>query len=115
MSTRGKDPRNGKQTLLARSLIALLGCVFLPTAMGAGQAPAAKAAVRTVDVSKIPLHFEPNQGQADPTVRYLTHAPGGTIYFTPSEIVMAVERGEAGGDKQASRTRPAGREGKRKT
>jgi hypothetical protein len=38
------------------------------------------------DLGKIPIAFEPNAGQADPSVRYLAHIPNGLVYFTPSEL-----------------------------
>jgi hypothetical protein len=42
------------------------------------------------DASNLPLSFEPNKGQADPSVRFLAHARGGTLFFTASEVVLAL-------------------------
>jgi hypothetical protein len=40
---------------------------------------------------KLPMQFEPNVGQIDPSVRFMAHTPGGTIFFTPSEVVMSLQ------------------------
>ena len=45
-----------------------------------------------LDLSKLPLAFEPNAGQTDPAVRYVAHAPGAIMYFAPAEVVLAVAR-----------------------
>jgi hypothetical protein len=44
----------------------------------------------TPDFGVLPLSFEPNAGQTDPTVRFMVHASGGTLYFTPSQVVMSL-------------------------
>lgn len=38
----------------------------------------------------LPLSFVPNAGQTDPAVRFTTRSLGGNIFFTPSEIVLAL-------------------------
>src|SRR4051794_5925006 len=45
------------------------------------------------DLSKLPLSFEPNMGQTDPQVRFLTRVPGGNVYFTPSGVALALRSG----------------------
>jgi hypothetical protein len=42
----------------------------------------------------MPLHFEPNQGQADPQVRFLVRGSGYTMFLTDTESVMVL-RGPA--------------------
>ncbi|HET9494024.1 MAG TPA: SBBP repeat-containing protein, partial [Chloroflexia bacterium] len=54
---------------------------------------------------KLPLSFEPNAGQADPAVRFTARAAGGTMYFTPSEVVLALG---GGGDGERSSSRGPG-------
>jgi RHS repeat-associated protein len=44
--------------------------------------------------ANLPAGFEVNQGQADRRVRYLSRAPGRTLYLTSSEAVLADQRGE---------------------
>jgi hypothetical protein len=56
-----------------------------------------KLAARAI---KLPLFFEANQGQADPSVRFLTRSGGYTMFLTPTETVL-VERknGAVSGEK----------------
>lgn len=61
--------------------------------------------------AKLPLSFEPNQGQADPEVRFLSHAGGASLFLTPTEAVLFVAarpRGarRSGPRKQASTAKP---------
>ena len=42
----------------------------------------------------LPLVFEPNDGQVDPSVRFLTHTHDMTVYFTDNEAVMVLHKGE---------------------
>lgn len=49
----------------------------------------------------LPLVFERNVGQADPAVRFLAHAPHGTLYLTRSEAIVALL---APGDRPGART-----------
>src|SRR5688572_14041608 len=45
------------------------------------------------DLHTLPLHFEPNRGQTDHAVRFLTRAAGTTLFFTLSEVVLALQAG----------------------
>lgn len=38
----------------------------------------------------VPLTFVPNAGQTDPAVRFQAHTLGGTLFFTPSEVILAL-------------------------
>jgi hypothetical protein len=49
------------------------------------------------DMAALPLSFEPNVGQTDPSVRFLAHAQGSTLYFTDSEVVLALQTAAATG------------------
>jgi hypothetical protein len=60
------------------------------------------------DYAKLPLAFEPNQGQTDPKVKFLSQGPGYTLFLTPSEAVLrlqgAVDKPQArGGRSQAEK------------
>ncbi|HEU5012968.1 MAG TPA: Calx-beta domain-containing protein [Roseiflexaceae bacterium] len=59
-----------------------------------GAAAAAPAAASSADVSKLPLTFVPNAGQTDPQVRFQAQAMGGTIFFTPGEVVLALPKSQ---------------------
>ena len=49
---------------------------------------------------KLPLFFEANQGQTDPSVRFLTRSGGYTMFLTPTETVLVEgKNGSAGGEK----------------
>jgi hypothetical protein len=37
---------------------------------------------------RLPLSFEPNQGQTDPTVQFLSHGRGYKLFLTPTEAVL---------------------------
>src|SRR6202453_1827254 len=58
-------------------------------------APAPSPQGRQIAASAIhvPLFFEANEGQTDPSVRYLTRSDGYTMFLTPTETVL-VERSE---------------------
>ncbi|HKP53128.1 MAG TPA: SBBP repeat-containing protein [Chloroflexia bacterium] len=43
------------------------------------------------DIAALPLSFEPNVGQTDPSVSFLARASGSTLYFTGSEVVIALQ------------------------
>ncbi len=40
---------------------------------------------------KVPLNFEPNRGQVDPAVQYLSRGPGYSLYLTPGEAVLQLQ------------------------
>jgi hypothetical protein len=44
----------------------------------------------TSAIGPLPLSFEPNAGQTDPAVHFTVHAKGGTLFFTPSEVVLTL-------------------------
>src|SRR5918911_1513897 len=54
------------------------------TAPGALDAPLPRS-----DFGKLPLSFVANAGQSDPAVRFQAEGMGGSIFFTPEEVVLA--------------------------
>jgi hypothetical protein len=51
---------------------------------------------------KMPLFFEANEGQTDPSVRFLTRSGGYTMFLTPTETVLVEgKNGSVNGDKFA--------------
>src|SRR5208283_1584088 len=44
---------------------------------------------------RLPLAFEPNQGQADSQVQYLSHGNGYTLFLTSSEAVLVLRNPQA--------------------
>jgi hypothetical protein len=68
------------------TVLALLCALVLPAAAAPTPSPA----------RALPLAFEPNQGQADPAVRFLTRGRGYGIFLTPTEAVMVLTPGASG-------------------
>jgi hypothetical protein len=44
---------------------------------------------------KLPLSFEPNQGQADPSVKFLSRGAGYTLFLTATEAMLALRSADA--------------------
>ena len=40
---------------------------------------------------QVPLRFEPNTGQTDPQIRYISRGNGYTMYFAPTETILALD------------------------
>jgi beta propeller repeat protein len=59
------------------------------------------------DFGKLPLAFEPNAGQTDPSVRFLSRSAGGTLFFTPSEVVFSLSNAEFGVPELGEAQEPA--------
>ena len=86
-----------------RALIAVLVAgAFLPVALnnlatatptGHQTGPGAQAAGlggSPVQRVSLPLQFEANAGQTDPSVDFVARVSGGTLYFRPAEVVMSL-------------------------
>jgi uncharacterized repeat protein (TIGR01451 family) len=72
-------------------------------------APAPSPQDRQIAASAIhvPLFFEANEGQTDPSVRYLTRSDGYTMFLTPTETVLVEgNAGEKTGEKFAGLSAP---------
>lgn len=52
---------------------------------------------------KIPLYFEKNEGQIDASVKYLAKGRGFSFFFTPEEIVMVLKKSLRGESKHSFR------------
>ena len=64
---------------------------FPTTAAKGGLQPAGKAEAL---LGHLPLIFEPNQGQTDARVKFLTHGSGYGLFFTADQAVLKLERFE---------------------
>jgi RHS repeat-associated protein len=51
----------------------------------------------------LPLAFVPNSGQADSQARFVTHSMGGSLFFTPDGIAMALPTPQASNNDAAHR------------
>ncbi|MCZ6700427.1 MAG: hypothetical protein O7B80_02115, partial [bacterium] len=54
---------------------------------------------------KLPLHFEPNQGQVDPQVNFLSKGNGYTLFLTPTGAVLALRMPK---ERPGARSRESG-------
>ena len=75
------------RSTLAGRLLSALSCVFLlgSTAIAAPQVDR--------DFGKVPLSFEPNHGQTDPRVQYLSRGQGYSLLLTADEATLALKQG----------------------
>ena len=64
--------------------------VLSGTACASEQSAGGAAAVRA-ELSKLPLSFIPNQGQADPAVLFQVKAEGHTIFLTKDDVVLVTD------------------------
>jgi hypothetical protein len=51
-----------------------------------------------VRYGQLPLHFEPNQGQSDSRVKFLSRGQGYHLYLTPTEAVLALRKNGGNGE-----------------
>jgi len=73
---------------------------------GSEVAEATRLAVET-GYGKLPLSFEPNRGQSDPQVKFLSRAGDRTLWLTSDEAVLAVGRPSRAGASRAKQVVPA--------
>ncbi|HUO06561.1 MAG TPA: SBBP repeat-containing protein [Candidatus Binataceae bacterium] len=55
-----------------------------------------------VNFASLPLRFEANLGQTDPSVKFLSHAEGYTLFLTPDEAVLAMRSSTSSPSKVSS-------------
>ena len=66
-----------------------------PRASDPAKAPSSRPIVAAnhaprISLSKQPLSFEPNLGQSDPHVKFLSHGQGYTLFLTAGEAVLSM-------------------------
>ena len=92
------------RTVFSTRQMAVLGSLVLSSTLLA--MPTAAPAL-TQAVTRQGLHFEPNQGQAAPPVRFLAHGEGYMVLLTEDEAVLTMTRTDTpGGAPQALPTAP---------
>jgi hypothetical protein len=71
---------------------------------------------RIEDYGKLPLSFEPNRGQSDPQVKFLSRGAGYTLFLTQERAILSLDRGaratasENSGRQRQAATRNVGME-----
>ena len=88
--------------LLLASL--LVDCAGAKAGTASAPAPAVAAKHAAANYGKIPLSFEPNRGQTDASVKFLSRGSGYSLFLTKDEVVLNLERQQAAtqGDKPAA-------------
>ena len=77
----------------APRLVTALTIISISFALGWPRASAAARETRpTAELASVPLSFEPNQGQADSTVQFLSRGTGYAVFLAPGEVVLSLER-----------------------
>lgn len=78
------------------SSLALLVSLALPATLAAQPTPDASAHARVqASFGTVPLVFEENRGQTDPSVRFLSRGPGYALFLTGDAAVLALGSGGA--------------------
>jgi hypothetical protein len=76
----------------------LVSCHALPSQSAHSRTPTGVYPSEVAGRTQLPMAFQPNLGQTDPSVHFLSHLSAGTLFFTSGEVVMslteAVCRGE---------------------
>jgi hypothetical protein len=98
-------PRNVSQVSIVskacRAAGALIAALFLTGGSAAYASSSAASQTHTVPVAAtrmatryatIPLSFEANQGQTDPSVQFLSRGSGYSMFLTQDEVVLNLER-----------------------
>jgi hypothetical protein len=87
----------------------VVGCVLLAALAGA-QAPRGAAGPSKAQLvepfGRLPLSFEPNQGQTSPEVKFLARGSGYGLFLTPTEMVLALTQPPAASSPKG----PSGKE-----
>ena len=84
MSSAGRTSRIPTYVSVTSTVVILvLACLL-------GLASSAEAAPRLGGGGPLPLAFEPNQGQADPSIKFLARGCGYGLFLTPSETVLVL-------------------------
>ncbi|MGA3261803.1 MAG: hypothetical protein ABSE35_23235, partial [Bryobacteraceae bacterium] len=92
------------KTRIVTSVLSVVPVFLIGIAAGA-QAPSPlpsperTAASRQVAAryGKLPLSFEPNRGQTDPRVQFVSRGAGYTIFLSPTSATFALQRGAGTG------------------
>jgi hypothetical protein len=89
-------------------LLCLAGGVTTASAQISGAAGISRLSAdpspTAVDYGKLPLSFEPNQGQTDPQVKFLSRGAGYSLFLTNSAAVLTMSRPESSGTTRLVKT-----------
>ena len=75
-----------------RAFPAIPALAIVSICFGLGWPCAYAAAYPEAKLLSVPLSFEPNQGQADSSVQFLTRGAGYALFLAPGQVVLNLER-----------------------
>ena len=82
------------RTVLSVRVLSLAAACFAGASLLQAQAPVVPHTRLLESYGRLPLHFEQNQGQVDPQVKFLARGSGYSLFLTPTQAVLALrERG----------------------
>ena len=87
-------------SLLALALVALVGRELAGRGTSARQSISKRS---NANLLKLPISFEPNRGQSDSCVKFLSHGPGYALFLTPDEVVLSLSQATAADIARGSR------------
>jgi hypothetical protein len=89
----GTAGHQGHMTRVAMVAVAAMFMVYLlPFTLQQTSTPGGALSSPVIpNLSQQSLAFEPNGGQTDPSVRFMAHAPSGTLFFTQAGITLALK------------------------
>jgi hypothetical protein len=82
---------NNKQTASVTSQNAAPRATAFPASKSALLPSSSTASLKT-NLLSVPLNFEPNQGQTDPQVQFMSRGSGYLLFLTPGEVVLNLEK-----------------------
>src|SRR5438874_8529719 len=85
---------SGLPVFVTAALLTTAACGRVPVSITPTMSDAASRVQVSETYGKLPLHFEANQGQADPQVKFLSRGAGGTVFLTSTEAVLVLTKSE---------------------
>jgi hypothetical protein len=82
-------------TTAIAATVALAMSTWAPALHGAPSAPAHERSAILQRYGQLPLSFEPNRGQTDARVDFVSRGPGYTLFLGPGEATLALNRSAA--------------------
>ncbi len=79
------------QVIISTAILVISGLLPPSVARGQSPPPAQRAAV-SARYGRLPMSFEPDLGQTDPLVKFLSRGPGYTLFLTQREAVLSLRR-----------------------
>jgi N-acetylneuraminic acid mutarotase len=85
-----RPTRTRQVPLAVAAVILLIGAALSTTWRQTARSGTPISPAKLSSSRPLPLSFEPNVGQTDPSVRFTAHANGGTLFFAKSEVVLSL-------------------------